>query len=63
MLQTSEAREISVKMRQAIGKSSRKGATTKAAEEATILLRDYFSNRMNAKGQDREEERGKQNKR
>lgn len=50
MLRTSEAREISVKTKQAIGKSSREGATTKAAEEATMLLRDYFSNQMNAKG-------------
>lgn len=50
MLRTSEAREISVKTKPAIGKSSREGATTKAAEEATMLLRDYFSNQMNAKG-------------
>lgn len=53
-----------MKMGQARRKSSRKGANTKAAEEATTFLRDYFSNQTNAEGlgQDREEGRGKQNK-
>lgn len=61
----SEPRETAVKVGQATGKSSQKGANTKAAEEATTFLRDYFSNQTNAEGlgQDREEGRGKQNKR
>lgn len=54
-----------MKMGQARGKSSRKGANAKAAEEETTFLRDYFSNQTNAEGlgQDGEEGRGKQNKR
>lgn len=49
-----------MKMGQARGKSSRKGANAKAAEEATTFLRDYFSYQTNADGlgQDREEEGG-----
>jgi len=48
--QTSEARQSPVKMRQATGKSSSAGTITKVAEEATIFLRDSFSNQMNSEG-------------
>lgn len=52
-----------MEMGQARGKSSRKGANARAAEEAATFLRDYFSNQTNAglglKKRIRTEQRGR----